>query len=79
MRTKLDELKRQELERLRHLATREFELQNQMDTEHLKISPQHLDHLNPNSFEIEDLRKLIAKVIFKIYFLYMINLFIYLH
>ncbi|XP_068082227.1 nucleobindin-2 isoform X2 [Anabrus simplex] len=61
IRTKLDELKRQELERLRHLASKEYELKNGIDTEHLKIAPEHIDHSNPHTFEIEDLRKLIAK------------------
>nr|CAD7194402.1 unnamed protein product [Timema douglasi] len=61
VRTKLDELKRQELERLRHLANKEFEIRNGVDREHLKIGPEHLDHANPHTFEIEDLRKLIAK------------------
>ncbi|GLG96125.1 Uncharacterized protein GBIM_02944, partial [Gryllus bimaculatus] len=46
VRTKLDELKRQELERLRQLASQD---------------PHHLDHSNPHTFEIEDLKKLIAK------------------
>ncbi|PNF41274.1 hypothetical protein B7P43_G01464 [Cryptotermes secundus] len=61
VRTKLDEIKRTELERLRHLATKEYELRHGMDTEHLKISPEHLDLSNPHTFEIEDLRKLILK------------------
>ena len=61
VRTKLDELKRTELERLRHLATREYELENGLDKNHLKI-PEHLDHSNPHTFEIDDLKKLIAKV-----------------
>ncbi|PSN33491.1 Nucleobindin-2 [Blattella germanica] len=60
VRSKLDEIKRTELERLRHLATKEFELKNGIDTDHLKI-PEHLDHTNPHTFEIEDLRKLILK------------------
>jgi hypothetical protein len=62
VRTKLDEIKRSELERLRHLATKEYELRHGMDTEHLKIPPEHLDLSNPHTFEIEDLRKLILKV-----------------
>jgi len=33
-----------------------------MDTEHLKIPPEHVDFSNPHTFEIEDLRKLILKV-----------------
>lgn len=62
VRTKLDELKRQEIERLRHLATKNFELNKGIDTEHLKIIPEHLDHSNPHTFEVEDLVKLISKV-----------------
>jgi len=61
VRTKLDEIKRTELERLRHLATKEYELRHGMDTEHLKIPPEHVDFSNPHTFEIEDLRKLILK------------------
>jgi len=61
VRTKLDEIKRTELERLRHLATKEYELRHGMDTEHLKIPPEHIDFSNPHTFEIEDLRKLILK------------------
>ncbi|XP_067216275.1 nucleobindin-2 isoform X2 [Linepithema humile] len=60
VRTKLDELKREELERLRHLATKEYNLVNGLDMEHLKIA-EHLDHANTNTFEIDDLKKLIAK------------------
>lgn len=61
VRTRLDELKREELERLRHLATKEYNLMNNLDLEHLKIA-EHLDHSNKHTFEIEDLKKLIAKV-----------------
>ena len=57
VRTKLDEIKRKELERLRHLAVRQNELRQGIDRKHMKI-PQHLDHQNPN-FEIDDLKKLI--------------------
>lgn len=60
MRTRLDELKREELERLRHLAIKQFELANEIDRDHLKIN-EHLDHENPHTFEQEDLRKLILK------------------
>ncbi|XP_064548530.1 nucleobindin-2 isoform X1 [Drosophila montana] len=60
VRTKLDEIKRRELERLRELANQEFELSNDIDRKHLKV-PQHLDHGNEHTFEIEDLRKLIQK------------------
>ncbi|KAL0280429.1 UNVERIFIED_CONTAM: hypothetical protein PYX00_001720 [Menopon gallinae] len=62
VRTKLDEVKRQELERLRHLAQKQYELNNGIDTEHMKVSSEHLDHENPHTFEMEDLKKLIAKV-----------------
>ncbi|XP_021917817.1 nucleobindin-2 isoform X2 [Zootermopsis nevadensis] len=61
VRTKLDEIKRSELERLRHLATKEYELRHGLDTEHLKMPPEHVDLSNPHTFEIEDLRKLILK------------------
>lgn len=60
MRTKLDELKRSELERLRGLALQIYEKTNNIDREHLKIA-EHLDHENQHTFEIEDLRKLIVK------------------
>ncbi|TGZ32754.1 nucleobindin-2 isoform X1 [Temnothorax longispinosus] len=60
VRTKLDELKREELERLRHLATKEHNLINGLDMDHLKIA-EHLDHSNTHTFEIDDLKKLIAK------------------
>ncbi|KAK2588025.1 hypothetical protein KPH14_004099 [Odynerus spinipes] len=60
VRTRLDELKRKELERLRHLAMKENQLNNGLDLEHLKIA-QHLDHSNKHFFEIDDLKKLIAK------------------
>lgn len=60
VRTKLDEIKRRELERLRGLANKEYELENEIDRQHLKIN-QHLDHANKQTFEIEDLKKLIKK------------------
>lgn len=60
VRSKLDEIKRRELDRLRSLATKEFELTNEIDREHMKV-PQHLDHGNEHTFEIEDLKKLIMK------------------
>ncbi|XP_076170972.1 nucleobindin 1 isoform X2 [Ptiloglossa arizonensis] len=61
VRTRLDEIKRKELERLRHLATKEMELQNGLDVKFLKIA-EHLDHDNARTFEIQDLKKLIAKI-----------------
>ncbi|XP_058055990.1 nucleobindin-2 [Anopheles bellator] len=60
VRSRLDELKRMELQRLKEAATRQFELTNEIDRDHLKISG-HLDHSNPHTFEIDDLKKLILK------------------
>ncbi|XP_017010078.2 nucleobindin-2 [Drosophila takahashii] len=60
VRTKLDEIKRREVERLRELANQAYELSNDIDRKHIKVS-QHLDHDNEHTFEIEDLRKLIQK------------------
>ncbi|KAA0187729.1 hypothetical protein HAZT_HAZT009462 [Hyalella azteca] len=60
VRTKLDELKRRELERIRHLAVQANELSNGLDHNALKV-PVHLDHKNPTRFEVEDLRKLIKQ------------------
>lgn len=66
VRSRLDELKRYELERLRHLATKQYEIENGLNTSQGKVGAlhadkQHLDHVNPHTFEIEDLKKLIAK------------------
>ena len=47
---------------MRHLAQKQVELSNGIDTEHVKVSSEHLDHHNPHTFEMEDLKKLIAKV-----------------
>merc|ERR1711944_242117 len=57
IRTKLDEIKRRELERLRHLAVKQNEISQGIDRKHMKI-PQHLEFQNPR-FEIDDLKKLI--------------------
>ena len=57
IRNQLDEIKRRELERLRHLAMRQYEMQNGIDKRHIKI-PQHIEIQHPR-FEIEDLKKLI--------------------
>lgn len=57
VRTKLDEIKRKELERLRHLAVRQNELGQGIDKKHLKI-PHHVEVRHP-TFEVEDLKKLI--------------------
>lgn len=47
---------------MRHLAQKQYELANGIDTDHIKVSSEHLDHENPHTFEMEDLKKLIAKV-----------------
>lgn len=60
VRSKLDELKRSELDRLRGLARQYYEMTNEIDREHIKIA-EHLDHDNEHTFEIEDLKKLIKK------------------
>jgi len=59
VRTRLDEVKRQELERLRHLAQKQHEMNNGIDRKHIKI-PQHVEMKHP-SFEIQDLEKLIKQ------------------
>lgn len=59
VRTRLDEIKRTELQRLRKSMDkiRQFEENNDLsDPVH-----HHLDQENPHTFEIEDLKKLIAK------------------
>lgn len=59
VRTQLDEYKRQELERLKFLAKQQHELrENRVEDD---SSHGHLDHVNPHTFEVEDLKKLIAK------------------
>nr|CAG4638652.1 EOG090X0B17 [Cyclestheria hislopi] len=62
VRSKLDELKRQEMERLRHLAVEQYEQSRGLGIPHngrLKL-PGHIDHKSP-TFEMEDLRKLIIQ------------------
>nr|CAG4644201.1 EOG090X0B17 [Lepidurus arcticus] len=62
IRSKLDELKRQEMERLRHFAMQEYERSQGMMPAHNRLKiPGHIDHKNPMTFEIEDLRKLIVQ------------------
>ncbi|CAH1391789.1 unnamed protein product [Nezara viridula] len=61
VRTKLDELKRTELQRLRDLVKQAEELDhNEIDPNH--IDPGHVDHQNPHTFESADLHKLITQV-----------------
>ncbi|ENN75549.1 hypothetical protein D910_10277 [Dendroctonus ponderosae] len=56
VRTRLDELKRVELQRLRELTEKKIKLEQGIDEEH-----HHVDQSNPHTFEIEDLKKLITK------------------
>ncbi|XP_037034651.1 nucleobindin-2 isoform X3 [Bradysia coprophila] len=63
VRTRLDEIKREEMERLRQLINKQYQLNNQIDEEHLKVSSlAHVDHENMHTFEIKDLQKLITKL-----------------
>jgi len=59
VRSKLDEVKRGELERLRHLAQKQYEMSQGIDRKHMKI-PQHLEIKHP-SFEVADLQRLIKQ------------------
>ena len=57
LRTKLDDVKRKEMERLRQLAVKQFEMQQGIDHSKLKM-PNHLD-LTDAKFQVNDLKKLI--------------------
>lgn len=59
VRTKLDEVKRGELERLRHLAQKQYELSQGIDKKHMKI-PKHVELKHP-TFEVADLQRLIKQ------------------
>lgn len=60
VRTRLDEIKRIELERLKELTEQKRRLE---DANSIIDDPvhHHVDHTNPHTFEIDDLKKLIAK------------------
>ncbi|CAG9824752.1 unnamed protein product [Phaedon cochleariae] len=60
VRTRLDEIKRVELERLKDLTEKKRQLEdpNSIDED---PTHHHVDHANPHTFEIDDLKKLIAK------------------
>jgi len=64
IRTKLDELKRQEIERLRKLIQRKVALTNLKPHEIEQLLPKHVDHENIETFEVKDLEKLIQKATF---------------
>ncbi|XP_066557033.1 nucleobindin-2 [Amia ocellicauda] len=63
VRTKLDELKRQEVNRLRTLIKAKQDIQGGKDTviDHQALLKQfeYLNHMNPHTFEVEDLDRLI--------------------
>ncbi|KAL2093038.1 hypothetical protein ACEWY4_010350 [Coilia grayii] len=63
VRTKLDELKRQEVNRLRTLIKAKQDMEGgkglTVDYEALLRQFQHLNHMNPHTFEVEDLDRLI--------------------
>uniref|UniRef100_A0A8C9Z4L3 Nucleobindin 2 n=1 Tax=Sander lucioperca TaxID=283035 RepID=A0A8C9Z4L3_SANLU len=59
-RTKLDELKREEMNRLRMLIKVKHDIQGgNVDHQALLKQFDHLNHLNPNTFEVDDLDRLI--------------------
>uniref|UniRef100_A0A1A8G770 Nucleobindin 2b n=1 Tax=Nothobranchius korthausae TaxID=1143690 RepID=A0A1A8G770_9TELE len=62
-RTKLDELKREEMNRLRMLIKAKHDLQDRnghaLDRQALLKQFEHLNHVNPHTFEVEDLDRLI--------------------
>lgn len=60
VRTRLDEIKRVELTRLKELVEKKRQME---DPNSIIDDPlhHHIDHYNPHTFEIEDLKKLIAK------------------
>lgn len=60
VRSRLDEIKRMELERLKELVEKKRQLE---DPNSVLDDPahHHIDHSNPHTFEIDDLKKLIAK------------------
>jgi len=62
IRTRLDELKRQEVGRLRELARkkRAMDKMGQVAKDD-KLFPNHIDHSNPHTFETEDLKRLIKE------------------
>uniref|UniRef100_A0A3Q3XEC8 EF-hand domain-containing protein n=1 Tax=Mola mola TaxID=94237 RepID=A0A3Q3XEC8_MOLML len=63
LRTKLDELKREEMNRLRMLLKAKYDLENGkgyiVDYQALLKQFEHLDHMSPGTFEAEDLDRLI--------------------
>ncbi|KAL1517610.1 hypothetical protein ABEB36_001351 [Hypothenemus hampei] len=61
VRSRLDEIKRLELQRLRELTEKKMQLERESNRIDEDPTHHHLDQHNPHTFEIEDLKKLIAK------------------
>ncbi|XP_023016613.2 nucleobindin 1 [Leptinotarsa decemlineata] len=61
VRTQLDEIKRVELERLKELTAQKRKLEDPSNSIDEDPVHHHVDHSNPHTFEVEDLKKLIAK------------------
>lgn len=61
VRTRLDEIKRIELERLKELMEKKRKLEDPSNSIDEDPTHHHVDHNNPHTFEIEDLKRLIKK------------------
>ncbi|XP_066151014.1 nucleobindin-2 isoform X2 [Euwallacea fornicatus] len=61
VRSRLDEIKRVELQRLRALVEMKLQLEGNGNSIDEDPTHHHLDHSNPHTFEIEDLKKLIKQ------------------
>lgn len=66
IRSKLNEAKRREIERLREVIKKQIEIENGA---HNVRMPKHLDHGNMETFEKDDLEKLIIEVSSELNFL----------
>ncbi|RNA12552.1 nucleobindin-2 isoform X1 [Brachionus plicatilis] len=64
IRTKLDEIKRMEIERLRRAIQRKAALSNLKAHEIQTLLPKHVDHGNIDTFEVHDLERLIKQATF---------------
>lgn len=69
VRTKLDELKRTELQRLKQLVKESDRLEKmQKEGRNVNDIAGHLDHANEHTFEVADFHKLITKVTYYHYY-----------
>lgn len=64
IRTKLDEIKRMEIDRLRRAIQRKAAMSNLKSHEVEALLPRHVDHNNIETFEVDDLEKLIKQATF---------------